>query len=128
MFGGGGGLNPRKMQQMMEQMGIDLDELEAESVVIRLADDTELYFESPDVTKMDARGQQTFQIVGEPTSRESTADSTQSEADGADGADDDIPEADIEIVAQRTGVSEAEARTALEAADGDLAAAIDRLE
>ena len=23
MFGGGGGLNPRKMQKMMEQMGID---------------------------------------------------------------------------------------------------------
>ena len=30
MFGGGGGgLDPRKMQKMMEQMGIDIDEIDA---------------------------------------------------------------------------------------------------
>ena len=52
MFGGGG-MNPRKMEQMMEQMGIDVDELDAEEVVIKTADGTELVFSDPDVTRMD---------------------------------------------------------------------------
>jgi len=34
MFGGGG-MNPRKMKQMMEQMGIDVDEIDATEVVIK---------------------------------------------------------------------------------------------
>ena len=39
MFGGGGGgLNPSKMKQMMEQMGIDIEEIDAEEVIIRTGD------------------------------------------------------------------------------------------
>lgn len=121
MFGGGGGLNPRKMQQMMKQMGIELEEVDATSVIIRTEDGEELVFDQPDVTRMDARGQQTYQIVGDPTVQ-SAADTDDSDADA------EIPEADIEIVAQRTGASEAEARKALEESEGDLAAAVSRLE
>ena len=56
MFGGGGGgLNPSKMKQMMEQMGIDIEDIDAEEVVIRTAEE-ELVFDDPDVTQMDARG------------------------------------------------------------------------
>ncbi|MGM0592265.1 MAG: NAC domain-containing protein, partial [Halobacteriota archaeon] len=62
MFGGGG-MNPRKMKQMMKQMGIDLDEIEAEEVVIRLEDE-ELVFTDAQVAVMDAQGQQTYQVVG----------------------------------------------------------------
>jgi len=127
MFGGGGGgLDPRKMQQMMKQMGIDVDELDAEEVIIRKSDGEELVFENPDITVMDARGQETYQVVGEPESREASAGAVESgDEDAASGA---IPDSDVELVAQRTGASEDDAREALEATDGDLAAAVERLE
>jgi len=138
MFGGGGGgMNPRKMKQMMEQMGIDLTEIDAEEVVIRTADE-ELVFDEADVQRMDAQGQSTYQIVGDPTSRPrsdgsgaatpvGTADDD-GDGTGTEGGEASIPDADVEIVAQRTGASESEAREALEAEDGDLAAAVSRLE
>ncbi|EMA03931.1 nascent polypeptide-associated complex protein [Haloferax mediterranei ATCC 33500] len=116
-------MNPRKMKQMMKQMGIDVTELDAEEVVIKTADE-ELVFSDAQVTRMDAQGQETYQVVGEPETRELGA--------GDDAADEaaagEIPESDIEIVAQRAGVSKDDAREALEAEDGDLAAAIAKFE
>jgi nascent polypeptide-associated complex subunit alpha len=128
MFGGGG-MNPRKMQQMMKQMGIDVTEIDAEEVIIRTADE-ELVFDGPDVTRMDAQGTQTYQVVGDPETRErgAGADDTTDDASGDADASDAIPEDDVKLVAQRAGVSPDEAREALAAEDGDLAAAISRLE
>ncbi len=115
-------MNPRKMQQMMEQMGIDMTELDAEEVVIRTPDE-ELVFTDADVTRMDAQGTQTYQIAGEPESHE------RGEGGDADAADDGgVPDSDVELVAGRTGAGEEAAREALAAEDGDLAAAISRLE
>jgi nascent polypeptide-associated complex subunit alpha len=135
MFGGGG-MNPRKMKQMMKQMGIDVTELEAEEVIIR-TEDEELVFSGAQVTRMDAQGQETYQIVGEPESRPRGEGGSASAVE-ADDADDaaaesessgaEIPDSDIQIVAQRAGVGKDEAREALEAENGDLAAAISRLE
>lgn len=119
MFGGGG-LNPRKMQKMMEQMGIELQELDVDQVVVSLSDGEDLVFKGPDVTRMEAQGQETYQIVGEPET------SGGSEEDSSD-TDDEVTEADIELVMERTGASEDDARQALETEDGDLAAAITRL-
>jgi len=140
MFGGGGGgLNPRKMKQMMQQMGIDVTEIDAEEIVIRTADE-ELVFTDVEVQRMDAQGQATYQIVGEPESRSRGAGEEAGEITDAGGdadADADaagesgaasIPDADVEIVAQRTGASEAAAREALQEEGGDLAAAVSRLE
>ena len=124
MFGGGGGgLDSRKMQQMMKQMGIDIDELDAEEVIIKTADET-LVFDSPDVQKMDAQGQETYNIVGSPRTEEA---SELSSGDGDAGSDDEIPQEDIETVADRAGVSEDEAREALEATDGMPLDAIEHL-
>ncbi len=123
MFGGGGGLDPRKMEQMMNQMGIDMDELDAEEVIIRTAEH-DLVFDSPDVTKMDARGQETYQVIGSPEERERGAAGTDDESASGGGFD----ESDVELVATRTGASEDEARSALEDNDGDLAAAVAQLE
>lgn len=126
MFGGGGGLNPRKMKQMMSQMGIDVEDIDAEEVIIRTADE-DLVFEDADVQRMDAQGEQTYQIVGSPETRprgessESAVESTES------GAGSEFSEDDVEIVAARTGVSEEDAREALEET-GDLAAAVQKLE
>ena len=141
MFGGGGGLDPRKMQQMMEQMGIDVTEIDAEEIVIRTSEE-ELVFEEADVQRMDAQGKATYQIVGEPETRPRGAGSTDEESepidvdagagDGAGGEAGDgtaeIPDTDVEIVAGRTGAGEEEAREALAETDGDLAAAVERLE
>ncbi|MFC7042667.1 nascent polypeptide-associated complex protein [Halonotius sp. GCM10025705] len=136
MFGGGG-MNPRKMQQMMEQMGIDVTEIDAESVTITTSDGEQLVFEAPEITRMDAQGTQTYQIVGEPDRQEASgaAGAVESGNAGSDAgddsggdADDEIPESDIKLVASQTGVSPSEAREALEAEDGEPAAAISRLE
>ena len=134
MFGGGGGLNPRKMQKMMEQMGIEMEELDAERVIIELAGGERLVFDDADVTMMEARGQQTYQVVGEPQRQEGgeieVEDGAESGEAGDAGEEGDagIPEDDVELVAQRTGVDADTAREALEAEGGDLAAAINRLE
>jgi nascent polypeptide-associated complex subunit alpha len=124
-------MNPRKMQQMMKQMGIDVTELDAEEVIIR-TDEEELVFTDAQVTRMDAQGSQTYQVVGEPESRELGAgsDSSSSDADAQEtpGADAAIPDDDVQLVVERAGVTPDEAREALAAEDGDLAAAITRLE
>ncbi|MEY7851583.1 nascent polypeptide-associated complex protein [Natrarchaeobius sp. A-rgal3] len=126
MFGGGGGgLNPRKMEQMMQQMGIDVDDIDAEEVIIR-TEEYDLVFGDPEVTKMDARGQETYQIIGSPEEVEAgSADAGGEDDVDAAGA---IPDDDVELVATRADVSEDEARAALEDNDGDLAAAIGDLE
>lgn len=128
MFGGGGGgLNPRKMEQMMEQMGIDVDDIDAEEVIIRTADH-DLVFTDPEVTKMDARGQETYQVIGTPDERDSGSagelEAGESGDDSASGVDED----DVDLVVTRTGASEDEAREALENNDGDLAATVAELE
>jgi nascent polypeptide-associated complex subunit alpha len=137
MFGGGGGgMNPRKLNQMMEQMGIDIEELDAEEIVIRTGDE-ELVFDQPDVQRMDAQGQATYTITGEPETREAGEEATPLGAGdkgtidagtGSESGGDGIPEEDVGIVAQRTGASQDDAREALEETDGDLAAAVSRLE
>jgi nascent polypeptide-associated complex subunit alpha len=115
----------------MEQMGIDMDEFDAERVTVDLADGDRLVFQGPEVTKMEARGQSTYMVVGEPDrqadSEEAALEAGDAEADD-DAGDLEIPEDDVNLVATRTGAGAEEAREALEAEDGDLAAAIARLE
>ena len=124
-------MNPRKMKQMMDQMGIDLTEIDAEKVIIR-TEDVEYVFHDADVQRMDAQGQQTYQVVGEPDERprggaELEAGDDADEAESAGGDAPDVADQDVEIVAQRADVPESTAREALEET-GDLAAAVQRLE
>jgi nascent polypeptide-associated complex subunit alpha len=113
-------------------MGIDVTDIDAEEVIIRTADE-ELVFSDAQVTRMDAQGTQTYQVVGEPETRERGAG--QAEAEGAGDADEEsagageaIPDEDVQLVVERAGVTPDEAREALAMEDGDLAAAISRLE
>ena len=127
-------MNPRKMKQMMNQMGIDLTEIDAEEVIIR-TEDVEYVFHDADVQRMDAQGQQTYQVVGEPDERPRGKAIEGGEADETDEANEtesgsdapDVADQDVEIVAQRADVPESTAREALEET-GDLAAAVQRLE
>jgi len=131
-------MNPRKMKQMMKQMGIDVEELDAERVVIETADGDDLVFDGAQVTKMDAQGQETYQIVGSPDAVADAGagggatavggDADDLALDDGDDADEGIPEEDVRLVAEQAGVSKADAREALEAANGEPARAISNLQ
>ncbi len=123
-------MNPRKMKQMMEQMGIDMEDIDAEEVIIRTPDE-ELVFTDAEVQLMEAQGQKTYQVVGDPESRERGETDDAAAEDDGDGDGDDgtaVDADDVELVAMRAGVDEDTAREALEDNDGDLADAVDQLE
>ncbi|MEW5897027.1 MAG: nascent polypeptide-associated complex protein [Nanoarchaeota archaeon] len=104
------GMNPRKMQQMMKQLGIKQVEIPAKEVIIR-TDDKEIIIANPSVSKVDMMGQETFQISGEVHEQDISAKP-------------EISEEDVKTVAEQADVSEEEAEKALEEAGGDLARAI----
>jgi len=107
------GMNPRKMQQAMKKMGIQQSEIDAKQVIIR-TEDKEIIFENPQVAKVNMMGQETWQVSGDYEERElSTAP--------------EISEEDVRTVMEQAGVDEANARKAIEDANGDLAEAIMRL-
>ncbi|MGE0793131.1 MAG: nascent polypeptide-associated complex protein [Candidatus Woesearchaeota archaeon] len=103
-------INPKQMKQAMKKMGISQDEMDAQVVIIKLAD-RDLIFENPEVSKVNMMGQETYQIVGEP--REELH---QKEAE--------IEEEDIEIVMQQTEANKEDVIEAIKQAEGDLAQAI----
>ena len=106
---GGRGMNPKKVKQMMKQMGINIDEVEdVEQVIIRTAD-KDIVFNDASVTIMNAQGTDTYQVTGTP---QEVAREVQ------------IPEDDVRLVAEQTGASEEASLEALKNANGDLAEAI----
>ncbi len=115
MFPGlGKGMNPRKMKQMMKQMGISVTEIpDVEEVIIRTAD-TEIIFEDAAVSVMVASGVTTYQLTGTPQERERVRELV-------------IPDEDVQLVTEQTGASEDVVRAALEESGGDLADAIMKL-
>lgn len=105
------GMNSRQAQQMMRKMGIQQQELDdAEQVIIRCKD-RHIIIDSPQVSKVNMMGQETYQVVGE--SREEAL-----------SQDIEVSDEDIETVKEQTGVSADQARDAIEEAKGDLAEAI----
>jgi len=101
-------LDPKKMQAMMNQMGIAQENIDASRVIIEKSDG-KIIIKNPSVTKIKMHGQESFQISGE-VSEES--------------ASEGISEEDVKVVMEKTGISENEARNALEKTNGDLAEAI----
>ena len=137
----GRGMNPHKMKRMMKQMGINIEEIDdVEQIVIRTSDKKIVFDSDVAVTVMTAQGQKTFQIVGNPRVLDRDAADVEDEVE-KDDADRDIktdvdseeeqtlsiPQEDIELVCAQTGASEEEAKTALEACDGNPAEAILKL-
>ena len=104
-----GGIDPKKMQAMMKQMGINQEEIPAQRVIIEKADGKTI-IENPNVVKITMQGQNSWQITGE----------AHEEAEG-------IREEDVKMIAEKTGKSEKEARKALEETN-DIAEAILKLE
>jgi len=104
------GMNPRQMKAAMKKLGIQQQEIDATEVIIRTAD-KEIVVLDPQVSKINMGGQETFQVVGNVEERELDTAA-------------EINEDDVKTVMEQAGVSEDEARKAIEEAEGDLAAAI----
>jgi nascent polypeptide-associated complex subunit alpha len=106
------GMNPRQMNQMMKKLGINVKEIPNVEKVIILTEKKEYVFSDAEVTVMDAQGQKTYQIVGNPSvaNREKV-----------------VPNEDIDLIVEQTGVSKDEAEKMLKETDGDIAEAIMKL-
>ncbi len=104
------GLNPKKMQAVMKQMGISQNEIDAKRVIIE-KDDKNIIINNPSVTKINMQGQETFQISGEISEEEN--EETENSADE-----------DIKTIMEKVNCLEQEAKLALEKAGGDLTEAI----
>ncbi len=107
-----GRINPRQMNQMMKRLGINVKEIDNVEKVIIQTDEKEYIFENAEVTIMDAQGQKTYQITGNPIIKERK---------------EEIKEEDINLIIEQTGKSKDEAIKALEETKGDIAEAILKL-
>ena len=101
-------MNPKKMQAMMKQLGINQEEIDAKRVVIE-SDSGNIIIENPSVTKVIMQGQETWQIAGKAREEEVG-----------------ISEEDVKLVSEKTGKSEDDSRKALEETE-DIAEAILKL-
>jgi nascent polypeptide-associated complex subunit alpha len=108
-----GRMNPKQMQQLMRRFGINVKEIENVQKVIIQTNTKEYIFKDAEVTVMDAQGQKTYQIAGKPVIREKG---------------EEIPKADIDLVASQTGKTAEEAKQALKQTKGDIAEAILKLQ
>jgi nascent polypeptide-associated complex subunit alpha len=104
-----GKMNSRQLSQMMKRFGINVKNIDNVEKVIIQTDTKEYIFEHAEVTVMDAQGQKTYQIIGEPTIKLKEEETVKD---------------DVKLVMEQTGKSEAEARKALKETNGDIAEAI----
>ncbi|WEL24002.1 Nascent polypeptide-associated complex subunit alpha [Candidatus Nanohalovita haloferacivicina] len=98
MFGG------QDMSKMMKQMGMDMEEIDADRVVVEIGD-KKMVFENPQLSKISVQGQDMFQLQGDYSEEE------------------DVSGEDVQLVMEKTGASEEEAKKALEDND-DVAGAV----
>lgn len=96
------------MSKMMKQMGVDMEEVEADKVEVKIGD-KKLVFKNPDLSKIEAQGQEIFQLKGDYSEEE------------------ELSQEDVELVVEKTGASEEDAREALKQS-GDVAGAVMELQ
>ncbi len=103
-------MNPRQAKMLMKQLGYrELEDVE--EVVIRTAE-KDYVVKSPTVAEMNVQGQRMYQVIG------------QAEEMAREGSGPAIPEEDVQLVVERTGVSPEEALEALKECGGEPAEAI----
>lgn len=108
-------MNPREARRMMQRMGMNMGGLDdVEEVLIRTRD-KEISIEQPQVSILEMQGQKIFQIIGGKVNER---------APEIAGTQFSISEEDARLVADQTGKSIDEAKSALEECEGDLAKAI----
>ena len=111
MIPGMGGMNPRQMERMMQQMGIKSTNVDASEVIVRKKDGGELVVSSPQVTIVEMQGQKSLQVAGVFSER-------------AGGPSED----DIRLVMEQAKCAREKALDALKETKGDIAAAILKLQ
>jgi nascent polypeptide-associated complex subunit alpha len=104
------GIDPRMMKQAMKRMGIKQEEIEATEVIIRCPD-KEIIVSPAAVQKINMMGEISFQVNGTITERNIMPEP-------------EINEDDIQTVIDQANVTREAAMEAIEANEGDLAAAI----
>ncbi len=104
-----GGMDPKKMQQVMKQMGIKQEEVEAVRVVVERADGGKTVIENPSVVKIMMQGQESWQISGEAHD---------------ESIEGEISEEDVRLVMEKTGKSYDICRNALNENECDIAQTI----
>ena len=106
-------MNPRKMKQMMNKLGMEMEPLEGvERIVITTAKGNYV-FDGAEVVAMTMQGVKTFQITGEPRF-EARAPA--------------VSEEDVKLVMEQTKAPEEKVRRTLAETKGDIAEAILRLQ
>jgi nascent polypeptide-associated complex subunit alpha len=98
-------IDPRQMERLMRQMGINTKNLQANLVIIE-TNEGRLLIKNPQVTEVTIGGQRTFQVIGEVT-KEAI-----------------INEDDVRLVMEQTGLSHDVAADALKKTNGNIAEAI----
>ena len=112
------GMDPKKMQAMMKQLGIAQENIDANRVVIE-CDDRKIVIENPSVVRVKMQGQENFQISGDISEEEGVQ-----EVEEVEEVEEDKTDEDIRTIMEKVGCLEEEAKMALEKADGDLTEAL----
>lgn len=97
----------------MRRMGVKMQEIFCEKVIIVISDNKELIIEEPKVMVLEVQGEKIYQVTGREV-----------EIIKKEEATEEFSEEDISLVAEQAGVSIEEARKALQEVGGDLAQAI----
>jgi nascent polypeptide-associated complex subunit alpha len=106
-------MNPRKMKQMMDKLGMQMEPLEGVERIVITTGKGNLVFDAAEVVAMTMQGVRTFQITGEPRFEpRATA----------------VSEEDVRLVMEQTKAPEEKARRILAETKGDIAEAILRLQ
>ncbi|MDI6825930.1 MAG: nascent polypeptide-associated complex protein [Candidatus Aenigmarchaeota archaeon] len=101
-------LDPRKMQQMMKQLGMKMDNIPANQVIIK-TDKGDITIEEPEVIKTTMKGQVMFQVSGHVKEHAFTDE-------------------DVKLVMEQSNIKDEEKATlALQETNGDVVKAIMKL-
>jgi len=98
-------MDPRQMQKLMKQMGINSNEINANRVIIETENEN-IIISSPQVTEITMQGQKSYQIAGIVSKEER------------------IKEEDIKLIMENANCDRERAIELLKNANGDIAEAI----
>ncbi len=106
------GMNPKKMKQMMKQLGMQVEQIEDVSQIVISTPKGRYAFDSAEVSALTMQGVTTYQDIGDPRFEPAALE---------------IPADDVRLVADQTGATEEAAKKVLAETKGDIAEAIMRL-
>jgi|GEM_PF-802354 len=106
-------MNPKQMAQIMKQMGIKNEPVDALKVIVEKADGSKIVVEPAQVILVEMQGQKSLQVSGTFTE--------------TSGNPEDAAPSDLDLIMDETGCTKDEAEKALDEAGGDLAEAILKL-